>query len=148
MALALADERPDLVVRGLDVSEEALAVARENGRRLGLAVEFACADLLDATRYDAVLANLPYVADGAELAPEIARYEPPCALFAGPDGLDVIRRLVALVAQRRQPLPLVAVEIGAEQADAVGALLAGVGYGTVAVRRDLAGLDRVVVGAP
>jgi release factor glutamine methyltransferase len=148
VALALADERPDLVIRGLDASEDALAVARENARRLGLPVEFAWADLLDATRYDAVLANLPYVAEGAELAPEITRYEPSCALFAGSDGLDVIRRLVALVGDRGRPLPVVALEIAAQQSEAVRALLAGIGYATVTVRRDLAGLDRAVVGTP
>src|SRR5438445_511562 len=85
--------------------QAALAAARENGRRLGVAVEFGRADLLDAGRYDGVLANLPYVAEGAELDPEISRYEPASALFAGPDGLDVIRRLLVVVAERGRPLP-------------------------------------------
>ena len=148
MALALADERPDLVVRGLDVSADALAVARANGARLGLAVEFVCADLLDDERYDAVLANLPYVAAGASVAPEIAEHEPASALFAGVDGLDAIRRLVTVVDRRDRPLPLMALEIAPEQARAVSRLLSGIGYSEVAVRRDLAGLDRVVVGSP
>jgi release factor glutamine methyltransferase len=93
---------------------------------------------------DAVLANLPYVADGAELPPEITRYEPPGALFAGADGLDVIRRAVAAVAG--PTVGLLALEIGAEQAAEVSALLWDAGFAEVAVRRDLAGLDRVVVG--
>ncbi len=147
VALALADERPDLVVRGLDVSADALAVARDNAARLGLEVEFVHVDLLDEARYDAVLANLPYVPAGAELAPEIASYEPGSALFAGVDGLEVIRRLVAVVGERR-PLPLLALEIAPEQAEAVSELLAGIGYGSVAARRDLAGHERVVVGTP
>ncbi len=84
IALALADERPDLTVTGLDVDPGALEVARANGARLGLAAGFRCADLLDDGRYDAVLANLPYVPDGTVLAPEIAEYEPAGALFSGP----------------------------------------------------------------
>jgi release factor glutamine methyltransferase len=121
-------------------------VARENGARLGLGVGFVRADLLDGARYDAVLANLPYVAEGAELPPEIALYEPGTALFAGADGLDAIRRLVGVLGERGRPLPLVAMEISPEQARRVGELLTGVGYGSVTVRRDLAGDDRVVVG--
>jgi release factor glutamine methyltransferase len=148
IALALADERPDLSVRGLDVDAGALEVARSNGARLGLEVEFAQADLLDVEPYDAVLANLPYIPDDASLAPEISRYEPSGALFAGADGLDVVRRLVAAVRLRPDPPAVLALEIGPDQATAVSALLrAGAGFGSVEVRRDLAGHDRVVVGS-
>jgi release factor glutamine methyltransferase len=144
VALALKDERPDLVVRGLDISEGAVAVARANAARLGLDVEFACCDLLDEGIYDAVLANLPYVADGAWLEPEIALHEPASALFAGPDGLDVIARLVTMAAGRTG---LMGLEIDPPQAAAVSALLRGAGFSAVQIRRDLAGHDRVVVGA-
>ena len=146
IALALADERPDLRVRGLDVDPGALEVARANAARLGLEVEFACADLLDAGTYDAVLANLPYVPAGAALAPEISRYEPAGALFAGPDGLDAVRRLVAIVAARPAPA-LLALEISPEQAQATAQLLAAAGYASVATHADLAGRARVVVGS-
>ena len=101
-------------------------------------------DLLDDGRYDAVLANLPYVADGAELPPEVAVYEPAGALFGGPDGLDLIRRLVALVAPRSE-VSVLALEIGFDQADAVAALVAGAGFTSVSRLRDLAGHERVVV---
>ena len=147
MALALADERPDLAIVGFDVDPDAVKVARDNAARLGLPVQFAVADLLGEGDYDAVLANLPYVASGVELAPEIARYEPAGALFAGVDGLEVIRRLVALVAVRTPRPGLVALEIGPEQADAVSVLLRGAGFGSVSVRRDLAGRQRVVVAS-
>ena len=101
VALALKDERPDLAVTATDVSEEALAVARANAARLGLDVRFARADLLDGVgEVDAVVSNPPYVEDGAELAPEIARHEPAGALYAGLDGLDVVRRLVAQAGER------------------------------------------------
>ncbi len=93
VALALKHERPDLDVRATDISADALAVARANAARLGLAVRFREGELTCGLRCDAVLANLPYVEVGAELAPEIGRHEPPAALFAGPDGLDVVRRL-------------------------------------------------------
>jgi release factor glutamine methyltransferase len=146
VALALKDERLDLMVRGVDVSADAVEVARANAAALGLDVSFVLGDLLDGlTGMDAVLTNLPYVAEGAELAPEITRYEPPGALFAGADGLDVVRRLVASVAGPR--LALIALEIGPEQADEVSALLWDAGFGSVGVRHDLAGLARVVVGS-
>ncbi len=142
VALALKDERPDLDVVGIDVSEDALAVARENGTRLGLEVSFVCADVLDGGDYDAVLANLPYVADGAALAPEIALYEPASALFAGTDGLDVIRRLVGASGG----VWTLALEIGFDQADAVAEQLVGCGFVSVERLCDLAGFERVVVG--
>ena len=143
VALALKDERPDLSVVGVDVSESAIAVARANAARLGLDVRFVVGDLLAGlSEGDAVLANLPYIADGAVLPPEIARYEPASALFAGPDGLDVIRRLVASVGS----VPFLALEVGFDQADAVAELLASAGFGSVERVRDLAGHERVALG--
>jgi len=136
VALALKHERPDLRVTGSDASAGAVAVARANAQRLGLDVAFAQADLLDAAGdADAVLANPPYVEDGARLPPELA-HEPRGALFAGPDGLDVIRRIAA--APRTA---LLALEVGAGQAAAVAALLGG----ATETLRDLAGIERVVV---
>ncbi|MGA2011923.1 MAG: peptide chain release factor N(5)-glutamine methyltransferase [Solirubrobacteraceae bacterium] len=145
VALALAHERPDLAVRGSDCSADALAVARANAAALRLGVAFTLADLLDGAPADAVLANLPYVPDGAHLAPEIARYEPPQALFAGVDGLDLVRRLVAR-AGADGGVALLALEIGPEQAAEVAALTRAAGFGAVGVRHDLAGRERVVVG--
>ena len=143
VALALKDERGDLRVTGIDSSPGALAVARENGARLGIDVRFAEADLLDdRTGYDAVLANLPYVADGDPLPPEIARHEPTHALRAGSDGLDVIRRLV----DAAERIPFVALEVGAGQADAVAGLLNDAGFDQTDRRRDLAVHERVVIG--
>jgi release factor glutamine methyltransferase len=145
VALALKDERPDLEVRGVDVSPEAVQVARANASALRLDVAFAVGDLLDGVPdVDVVLANLPYVAEGTELAPEITRYEPAGALYAGADGLDVVRSLVDSVAGRA--VALLGVEIGSEQADEVSRLMWGAGFASVCVRHDLAGLARVVVG--
>jgi release factor glutamine methyltransferase len=147
IALALKEERPDLWVVGTDVSAGALAVARANGARLGLDVEFLEGDLLAGIgACDAVLSNPPYVSRGdrAALAPEIVRHEPPGALFAGEDGLAVIRRLIPAAAA---VAPLLAVEVGAGQAPVVGELFAAAGFADVSVRRDLAGIERVVVGS-
>jgi release factor glutamine methyltransferase len=147
VALALKAERPDLTIVGTDVSAGALAVARANGARLGLDVEFVEADLLAGSEQcDGVLCNPPYVCDAerAGLAPEIVRHEPPGALFAGQDGLDVIRRLVPAAAG---VAPLLAVEVGSGQAPAVAALMVSAGYTDVSVRRDLAGIERVAVGS-
>ncbi len=142
VALALKDERADLRVVGVDVSAEAIHVARANASRLGLDVRFFVGDLLSGVgRADAVLANLPYVEDHAELPPEVVRFEPAGALFGGPDGLDLVRRLVAQATSQ-----LLALEIAPGQATAVAALVGGAGYAGVEIRRDLAGLERVVMG--
>jgi release factor glutamine methyltransferase len=148
IALALASERPDLAVLATDVSANALAVARANAARLGLGdVVFAYGDLLAGVgEVDAVLSNPPYVAarERASLAPEITRHEPFGALFAGEDGLDVIRRLVPAAATAGARL--LAIEVGDGQAAAVAGLIRAAGFGEVQARRDLAGIERVVVG--
>jgi release factor glutamine methyltransferase len=143
VALALKDERPDLAVCGADIDPDALEVARDNARRLGLKVPFVRADLLDGVPepVDAVLANLPYVAAGTPLAPEIRLYEPRRALFAGEDGLDLVRRLIPMTGG----VPLVALEIGFDQASRVAELLGRCGFTAAERLRDLAGHERVVV---
>jgi release factor glutamine methyltransferase len=149
VALALAQERPDLRVSGSDVDADALQLARANGERLGSPVSWLRADLLDGVpdEFDAVLSNPPYVADGerAALAPEILRHEPPHALFAGADGLDAIRVLLAQLATRERPR-MVALEVGERQALAVANLMREAGFALVRTERDLAGIERVVVG--
>ncbi|HUB36639.1 MAG TPA: peptide chain release factor N(5)-glutamine methyltransferase [Solirubrobacteraceae bacterium] len=150
VALALKDERPDLILSASDVSPAALDLAAANARRLALDVSFLESDLLADVpdEFDAVLANLPYVseADRPSLAPEILRHEPPLALFAGSDGLDCIRPLIAQ-AVARPHVSLLALEVGAGQAPAVSALLSVAGFPEVSIERDLAGIDRVVVGS-
>jgi release factor glutamine methyltransferase len=88
-----------------------------------------------------VVSNPPYVRSGDPLAPEITRYEPAEALYAGADGLDVIRRLAPAAARA----PFAALEVGEGQAAAVEALLRDAGFGDVERMRDLAGIERVVV---
>ncbi len=144
VALALKHERPDLDVMASDVSAEALRVTRANARRLGLQIATLQADLLVGVEspFDAVLANLPYVADDEldALAPEIACYEPREALAGGPDGLALIRSLIGQARDAR----FLALEVGAGQAQAVKAMLAGAGFAHVEALVDLAGIERVV----
>lgn len=149
VALALKHERPDLDVAGSDVSEPALELARANGRRLGLGVRWLAADLLQGVgdEFDAIVSNPPYVAERerAALAPEIRDHEPPGALFAGEDGLSAVTALLAQ-ARERARLELLALEVGAGQAAAVCELVAEAGFTRVRSERDLARVERVVVG--
>jgi release factor glutamine methyltransferase len=145
IALALAAERPDLRVAGVDVSSEAIAVALDNRDSLSLDVSFRVADLLDGSApVDAVVANLPYVARGSELPVDVAAFEPSLALLGGDDGLVLIRRLAAQLAASVWPTWAL-LEIGESQGEAVSALLRAAGFHAVEVRPDLAGRDRVVV---
>jgi release factor glutamine methyltransferase len=154
VALALKDERPDLEVAASELSEPALDLARVNGRRLDLDVRWLHADLLADVpdEFDAILANLPYVAESerAALAPEILRHEPEDALFAGPDGLALIRALLAPGGPRsvaaRDPVGLLALEVGAGQAPEVSELTRAAGFEDVRCERDLAGIERIVIG--
>jgi len=146
IALALKHERPDLEVLGADVSHDALALARENADALGLDVTFVHSDLLDGVEgeVDAVLSNPPYVAkrDLGTLQPEVIA-EPDVAVFGGHDGFEIVRRLVPAAVQRA---PLVAIEVGMGMAQTVGAMLREAGAAAIEVQRDLAGIERVVVG--
>jgi release factor glutamine methyltransferase len=152
IALALKDERPDLDVVGVDVSAGALSVARMNASRLRQEVTLIASDLLEpleadapALEADAVLANLPYIAADELLDPEVAWYEPSGALLAGDDGLDLIRRLLEQVGSRER-VRLIALEVGAGQAQAVAALVGEAGFGQIERMHDLARHERVVVG--
>ena len=146
IALALADERPDLRVLATDSSADALAVARANAARLGIEVELLQGDLLEpvAGPVDAVVSNPPYVARDDPLPPEVSRYEPAGALYAGDDGLAVLRRLAPAAAAAGAAF--CAFEVGEGQAPAVEDLLREAGFDEVERVRDLAGVERVVVG--
>jgi release factor glutamine methyltransferase len=139
VALALLDERPDLVVTASDASPAAVEVARANAARLGLPLEVSLEPGLTAGRFDLVVANLPYVREDEwdGLAPEIRRYEPREALVSGPDGLDAIRQLCAGAPAGTR----LALEHAPRQAAEVRALLEEAR--TVV---DLAGRERVTVG--
>jgi release factor glutamine methyltransferase len=146
IALALADELPGAELVATDTSPGALEVARANAGRLGLAdrVRFLEGTVPSGERFDLVLANLPYVAerDWRSLQPEVTQWEPKQALLAGPDGLDAYSSLFS----QELPAPAVAVEVGDGQAPAVARLARDAGFKRIEARRDLAGIERVVVG--
>jgi release factor glutamine methyltransferase len=152
--LAILAERPAANGLGVDASEEALAVARENAANLGLA---GCVALLrgDWTRglgdssFDLVVANPPYIPSGdiAALEPEVRDHEPRLALDGGEDGLDAYRLLAPEILRVLKPGGRFAVEIGFDQAGAVEALFTAAGASGVETIQDLALRDRVVLGA-
>ena len=147
IALSVRHERPDAAVLAVDASADALDLARVNADRLGLEVAFAVSDLLaDAPGpFDVIAANLPYVPDGdPRTEPGVVRHEPHLALWGGPDGLDLIRRLVARAPERLAPGGAIVLEVSDEQAAAVQALLAEAGFTGVERHRDLAGVERVL----
>jgi release factor glutamine methyltransferase len=147
IALALADERPDLSLSGSDLDEGALAVARANSARLRLSVVWRRADLLDGLpdEYDAIVANVPYVAREAfpSLEPEVTHHEPRLALDGGPGGLEVLVRLIVQAGGRGRVRTLI-LEHGDDQAPAVAGACAAAGFPDVELRHDLAGLARAV----
>ena len=147
IALAIADEHTGARVTGLDVSVEALALARENAERTGLRLELvehdAFAGLPDGP-WELVVSNPPYVDpdERASLAPEVRDWEPATALF-GREATEAVARGALPVLAAGGSLVL---EVGDGQAGEVGALLGRLGYRDVAATRDLAGRDRVVEG--
>ncbi len=152
IALSLASELPEVDITATDLSEAALQIAAENADRLlqGERVRFLHGDLFDPVareRFDIVVSNPPYVArrDAKSLPPELA-HEPEMALFAGEDGLDVIRRLVAGAGDRLSPGGWLMIELSPEQAGTVEQMLAGAGFVDVERRFDLARRPRVVGG--
>jgi release factor glutamine methyltransferase len=138
IALALKDERPDARVTGVDVSRDALALARENSERLGLEIELRQGDgaAAAAEGWDVVVANPPYVESIHGLQAEL-RWEPEIALL----GRDEHERLARAANTR-----FIALEVGDDQGRDVADMLERLGWTDVAVTADLAGTDRVVEG--
>ncbi len=152
VAIALAKHLPDATIYATDASELALRVAAFNCRRHGVTwqVHLVHGDLLEPLPgpVDLIVANLPYVATGEfpSLMPEVRDYEPRMALDGGPDGLDVVRRLLAQAPGRLNPDGSVVLEIGAAQGAAARELAQDAFPGArVDVLSDYAGHDRIVV---
>ena len=139
----------DVSLIATDASPDALQLARENAVGHGVAdrIQFELGDLVpwDATLFDVVAANLPYIPSGALPGlPIAASFEPAMALDGGPDGLDVVRRLLAQLGRILRPDGLAFLEIGSDQGPALVASTEALGQGwRAAIVPDLAGLDRV-----
>ncbi|MDY7100756.1 MAG: peptide chain release factor N(5)-glutamine methyltransferase [Actinomycetota bacterium] len=153
IALAIVDERPFVDVWATDVSAEALQVASANAAGVGRAsrrVRLAEGSWFEAlpdelrSRLGVIVANPPYVAEGDDLPPEVADWEPRGALVAGPDGLDDLRRIVAGAPAWLRPGGALVVELAPHQAAEVAGLARAAGL-EPEIGRDLTGRDRAVV---
>ena len=152
IALALASELARAKIEALDISVEALAVARKNATRLHLAnrISFSQSDLLQkycdsVLAFDMVVSNPPYVGDSEldKLQAEVREYEPHQALFGGAEGLDIYRRLIPQAARVLKPRGWLVMEIGYTQEHAVRALLDD--WQEVRSVPDLQGIPRVMI---
>jgi release factor glutamine methyltransferase len=150
IAVALAHEAPDAEIVAVDASAAALEVARENARRYGASVRFLLGSWfagLAGERFDLIVSNPPYVAEGdAHLREGDLLFEPEEALAGGVDGLDAIRAIVAGAAAHLVPGGWLLFEHGYDQAERCRSLLAMYGYAEIAGWPDLAGIVRVAGG--
>lgn len=151
--LAILAERPNAVGLGIDLSAEALEVARENVAELGFGARATLARgdwtaALEDESFDLVVSNPPYIASAEieTLEPEVREHEPRLALDGGQDGLDAYRRLAEEIPRVLRPGGQFAVEIGSSQGEAVAALFRDAGAREVRIVRDLSDRDRVVTG--
>lgn len=157
IAVALARHLPAARIFASDVSEAALGVARRNASRHGVAerIDFRCGDLLEPWTapaaadgpppFDVIVCNPPYIAtNGAPVARHVRDFEPHVALFAGPDGLSVVRRVSAAAPDGLKSGGHLLLEIGFDQSRAVRDLLARAGWKDIVVYRDGGGNERVV----
>ena len=147
IALSLAAKFPKAKVLAVDISDEALALARENAERLGLSerVQFSRNDLLEnfPERFDLIAANLPYVSmqDRESLSREVLR-DPEIAVFGGDRGDELIRRLIVQAPEHLQPTGFLALEIGIGQANELSSFLAEKNYHDIESKNDYAGIPR------
>lgn len=147
IALSLAGRFPKAELHAVDISEEALGLARENATRLGILdrIRFSQSHLLEKTEdiFDLIVANLPYVAasEAALLAPEL-RHEPTAALYGGTAGDELIRELITAAPPHLEPGGLLALEIGHDQSDALVGFLDEKNYHDIVAKKDYAGTPR------
>ncbi len=155
IACALATALPRAEVLAVELAGGALAVASRNVRALGLSgrVRLLAGDLFAplgslSPSLDLVVANPPYLPSAviASLPPEVSRHEPRAALDGGPDGLGVLRRIVAGAPAVLKPGGWLLMEIGEEQAGSLASLMAAEGFSGIRARRDLSGVERYIGG--
>jgi release factor glutamine methyltransferase len=145
--LSLAARFPHAELHAVDVSEEALALARENAERLGVCerIQFSEGYLLEKIdgAFDLIVANLPYVSqhDAAQLAPEV-RHDPAIALYGGEEGDELIHELIATAPSHLRPGAWLALEVGHDQAEPLTRFLNQKNYHDIAAKKDYAGTSR------
>jgi release factor glutamine methyltransferase len=149
IGLSLAAKFPEAEVYAVDISEDALALARENAARLGLErVHFQKSDLLESLpeRFDLIAANLPYISmqDRHQLAREVL-HDPEVALFGGPGGDELVRKLIEEATSQLEPGGLLALEIGLGQAEGLSDFLRLKNYHDIELKKDYSGITRFLL---
>ena len=152
IAVSLAKAFPDAKVFAVDISDDALALARENANRLGLSerIQFWKGDLLENLdeRFDLIVANLPYVSmkDRQSLAREVL-HDPEVALFAGEKGDELVRKLIEQAPSHLNPGGLLALEIGINQAEELAEFLRLKNYHDIEAKKDYSSTPRFLLGS-
>jgi release factor glutamine methyltransferase len=150
LAITLAAERPELEISAVDLSEDALALARENALLLGVSdrITFHRSDLLDDLDgpFHWIVANLPYIptADLSALQREV-KFDPALALDGGKDGLTIVKRLIESVPGKLEPNGMIALELGQGQSQRVLGFLADQNYRDISIKKDYQGIERLLI---
>lgn len=151
IALALAHERPQAQVIGTDIDPQAIAISQSNAEQLGITnVRFRAGHWfapVQGERFDAIIANPPYIAeDDPRVEPAVREYEPAAALYSGMNGLEALQAITRGAAPHLNPEGWLILEHGDRQAAQVRELLQGAGFVDVQTQRDLAGRERCTEG--
>ena len=150
IAISLALFFQPRICIGTDISEKALEIAKENGKRLCPMVKFMQSDLFDQTegRFDLIISNPPYIAseECTKLMPEVREHEPLLALDGKEDGLFFYRKIIESAPRYLEEGGMLAFEIGYDQGEPVKEMMEENGFHFVTIKKDLAGLDRMVFG--
>jgi release factor glutamine methyltransferase len=150
LAITFALERPEFEVSAVDLSDDALALARENAEALGALerIAFRRADLLDQIEgpFHWVVANLPYIPTAdLEALPREVKFDPVLALDGGTDGLTIIKRLIESISGKIAPNSMIALELGQGQAQQVRGFLTDQNYRDISIRKDYQGVERLLI---
>jgi release factor glutamine methyltransferase len=155
IAITIAKQRPQCAVVATDISDIAAQVAARNSEKLGVTTQVTLlqGDTLEPVkncgrRFDGLVSNPPYIREDERdsLQPEVAAHEPGTALFAGADGLNVVRRIIAQAPEFLKPGAFLSMELDPAQCEPVSGMLEAAGFESVTIRRDLCGNERVVTG--
>ena len=150
IAITLACEWKEVHVTAIDISEEALSLAKSNAEKFNVQnkIDFFKSDWFEAVKgsFDLIISNPPYIGliEKDEISTEVIKYDPEISLFAGRDGLDAYRRIIPSLPKFLNPDGFVALETGASQSNQVKNMMNAVGFIDVKIVKDLSGKDRLV----
>ena len=150
IAITLACEWKEVHVTAIDISKEALSLAKSNAEKFNVQnkIDFFKSDWFEVVKgsFDLIISNPPYIGliEKDEISSEVIKYDPEISLFAGPDGLDAYRRIIPSLPKFLNPDGFVALETGASQSNQVRNMMNAVGFIDVKIVKDLSGKDRLV----